>query len=91
MDKLRRAVPVSQVQGGAAKEPGVRCQGDRDVQQGKGQVREVQPGQQDCQDVSQEPDDQDHIPGAREGHEGVHQGVQQDDGSSINQGDVRQA
>ena len=93
MDKLRRAVPVSHVQGGAANEPGVRCQGDGDIQPGNSQAHEVQPDQQECQDGPQEPDDQDHVPGAREGHEGAHQGVQQDDGdgqSSKYQGDAQQ-
>ena len=93
MDKLRRAVPVSHVQGGAANEPGVRCQGDGDIQPGNSQAHEVQPDQQECQDDPQEPDDQDHVPRAREGHEGAHQGVQQDDGdgqSSKYQGDARQ-
>jgi hypothetical protein len=47
MDKLRRAVPVSHVQGGAAKEPGVQCQGDGDIQPGDSQAHEVQPDQQE--------------------------------------------
>ena len=38
MDKLRRVASEGRVQGGAAKEPGVRCQGDGDVQLGRSQV-----------------------------------------------------